>query len=69
MHIGGGGGGGGSGGVFLAYEDLEEDFRFFFFFKVEISSRTQFHSLSQDQSTVAQRAKTTADERFLTSCV
>ena len=26
MHIGGGGGGG--GGVFLAYEDLDEDFRF-----------------------------------------
>ena len=39
------------------------------FFKVEISSRTLIHSLCQDQSTVAQRAKTTVAKCFLTSCV
>ena len=42
---------------------------FFFFFEVEISSRTLIPPSGQDQSTVAQRVKTTVDERSLTSCV
>ena len=42
-----------------------------FFFKVEIGSYTliEFHSLCQDQSTVAQHAETSMAECSLTSCV
>ena len=36
---------------------------------VEIGSRALIRSLSQDQSTVATRAETTVDERYLASCV
>ena len=39
------------------------------FFEVEISSRTLIPLLSQDQSTVAQRAETTVAECSLTSRV
>ena len=42
---------------------------FFFFFEVEISSRTLGHSLGQDKSTVARRAETTVTECSLTNCV
>ena len=41
----------------------------FCLFLVEISSRTQIHSLNQDQSKMAKQVETTADERSLTSCV
>ena len=63
------------GGFFLACEDFWENvrqfmprLRFFFFFKVEISSRKLIPLLGQDQSTVAQRPETTITECFLTSC-
>ena len=63
----------GAGGLSLACEDfgriLSNPFpawTFFFFFLVEISSRTLIpFFLDQDQSTVAQRAKTTMTECFL----
>ena len=42
---------------------------FFFFLKWRLARAHLFHSLGQDQSTVAQRAKTTVTETFLTSCV
>ena len=42
---------------------------FFFFFEVEISSRTLIPLFGQDQSTVGQRAETTVAECSLTSCV
>ena len=73
-YCGGGGGGGGSG-FFLACEDLGRMFDHsapacaFFFFLVDISSRTLIPLLCQDQSTVAQRAETTVAECSLTSCV
>ena len=44
-------------------------FFFFFFFEVEISSRTLIPPSGQDQSTVAQRVKTTVAAYSLTSCV
>ena len=64
--------------LFSRFRGFEENVRpfisrlsfFFFFFGVEISSRSNiFHSLCQDQSTVAQRAETTVAECSLTSCV
>ena len=42
---------------------------FIYLLKMKISSRTLFHSLGQDQSTVAQRAKTTVAEYSLTNYV
>ena len=43
---------------------------FFFFFLMWRSARVHlFHSVGQDQSTMASRAKTTIDEHSLTSCV
>ena len=48
-------------GVFL--------FVLFCFFKWRLARAIEFHSLGQDQSTVAQRAETTMAERSLTSCV
>ena len=40
-----------------------------FLFEVEVSSRAPIPSLEvKDQSTVAQRADMTVDERFLTNC-
>ena len=52
------------GGFFLACEAFGRMFEHSFpacafLFKVQIKSRTPFHSLGQDQSTVAQRAETT----------
>ena len=41
----------------------------FFFLKKRSAHRHEFHSLGQDQSTVAKRAKMTVTERSLTSCV
>ena len=41
---------------------------FFFFLKWRSARAHQLHSLSQEQSTVAQRAETTVAERSLTSC-
>ena len=38
-------------------------------FKLRLARVHQFHSLCQDQSTVAQRAETTVAECSLTSCV
>ena len=56
----------GGGGFFLACEDFGRMFdhsfsvcTFFFFFEVEVSSRTQIPLFMQNQSTVAQRAETT----------
>ena len=40
---------------------------FFFFLKWRLAHAHQFHSLGQDQSTVAQRAETTVTECSLTS--
>ena len=40
-----------------------------FFFKWRSAGAHQFLSLSQDQSTVAQRAEATVAERSLTSCM
>ena len=42
---------------------------FFFFFRVEISSRTLIPLFRQDQSTVVQRAEMIVTERSLMSCV
>ena len=39
------------------------------FFKWKAARAHQFHSLAQDQPTVAQRTETTVAEGFLTSCV
>ena len=41
----------------------------FFFFKWTLARTHKFHSLGQDQSTVAQRTETTVTECSLTSCV
>ena len=41
----------------------------FFFLKWRLARAHLFHSLGQDQSTVAQRAETTVAECSLTSCV
>ena len=67
----------GGGGLFLACEDFGRMFDssfpactfFLLLFKVEISSHTQFHSLDQDQSTVAQQAETTVTKCSLMSCM
>ena len=67
----------GGGGLFLACEDFGRMFDssfpactfFWLLFKVEISSHTQFHSLDQDQSTVAQQAETTVTKCSLMSCM
>ena len=42
---------------------------FFFFFEVEIGSRTPIPIVRQDRSTVAQLARTTMDELSMSSCV
>ena len=42
---------------------------FFFFFKLRLARAHYFHSLGQDQSTVAQPTETTVTECSLTSCV
>ena len=42
---------------------------FFFFLAWRSTHAHQFHSLGQDQSTVAKRAETTAAEHSLVSCV
>ena len=42
---------------------------FFFFLKWRLVCVHQFHSLCQDQSTVAQQAKTTVAKCFLSSCM
>ena len=39
----------------------------YLFILVEIAHEHQFHSLSQDHSTMAQRAEAIVDENFLTS--
>ena len=68
------------GGVFLTCEDFGKMFNhsfpactfflfLFFFFKWRLARAHQFHSLGQDQSTLAQRAETTVAEYFLTSCM
>ena len=44
-------------------------FFFFFFLKLRLARAHYFHSLSQDQSTVAQQAETTVAECSLTSFV
>ena len=44
-------------------------FFLFFFFKAKISLHLLIHSLCQDQSTVARRAKMTVAESSLTSCM
>ena len=41
----------------------------FFLFKWRLARAHAFHSLCQDQSTVAQRAGTTVAESSMTSCV
>ena len=41
----------------------------FFFFKVELSSRTLIPLLCQDQSTVAQQAETTITFKLLAGCL
>ena len=65
------------GGSFITCEDLWRMFDhlfpvcalvFFFFFEVEISSRTLILFSCQDLSTVAQRAETTVAECSLTGC-
>ena len=72
---GGGGGSGGGDGSFLdcKYFSRMFDHLFaacaFFFFKVEISSRTLIPLLSKNQSTVAQRAETCVADCSLASCV
>ena len=67
-------GGGGGGGFFLACEDFGRMFDnlfpacvFFFFFKWRLARALFFHSLGQDQSTVAPRAESTVTECSLTS--
>ena len=70
---------GGGGGFSLASEDFWENvrplisrlrfFSFLFFSKWRLARAHKFHSLCQDQSTVAQRAETTVAECSLTSCV
>ena len=42
---------------------------FFFFSKLRLACANSFHSIGQDQSTVAQRAETTVTKRSLMSCV
>ena len=42
---------------------------FFFFSKWRLARVNYFHSVGQDQSTVAQRVETTVTERYLTSCM
>ena len=64
-------------GFFLARKNiggmLDHSFiprlRFFFFFKVEISSRTLIPLFMPDHSTVAQQAEKTVAECSLSSCV
>ena len=60
---------GGGGGFLPAGEDLGKMFdhsfpacAFFFFFKWRLGRAHKFHSLCQDQSTVAQRVETTVAE-------
>ena len=61
------GGGGGGGGFFLVCNDCKKMFDnsfpnctfFSFFFKRRLACAHYFHSLGQDQSTVAQRAEMT----------
>ena len=73
-------GGGSGGGFFLMCEDFGRMFNnsfpartfflfFFFFLKWRLACAHLFHSLGQDQSTVAQRAETTVTEHSLISCV
>ena len=70
-------GGSGGGGFFLAGEDFGRMFNhsfpvcifFFFFVSGNYRAHTDFHSLCQDQSTVAQFAETTVADYSLTSCV
>ena len=71
----GGGDGGGGGGFFLACKDFQRMFDHSFpactsfFLKWRLACAHLFHSLCQDQSTVAQRAETTVGEHFLKSSV
>ena len=66
---------GGGGGFFLACEDFggrlpfDPRLRYFFFLKWRLVRAYEFHSLYQDQSTVARRAEMTAAEYSLTSYV
>ena len=70
-------GGGGGCGSFLACEDVGRMFQhsilayvfYFFFPKWRLARAHLFHSLGQDQSTLAQRAETTVAECSLTCCV
>ena len=58
------GGGGAAAGLFLAYEDIGRMLEYSFpacafFSKRRLVRAHQFHSLGQDQSTVAQRTEKT----------
>ena len=71
---GGDGGRGGFSSLARIWEQFDNSspparFIFSFFFKVRLTRAHYFHSLGQDQSTVAQRAETTVAEYTLTSCV
>ena len=68
--------GGGGGDFFLAFEDFGRMFSysfhactFFFVFRWRLARAHLFHSLGQDQSSVAQRAETIVVECSRTSCV
>ena len=65
---------GGGGGFFLACKDFGRMLSLFiprlhFFLKWRLACAHQFHSLGQDQSTVAHQAKTSVAECSLTSCM
>ena len=65
------------GGFFVACEDLGRMFNhsfpactfLFLFLKWGLARTHWFHSLGQDQSTVAQRAEMTVAKYFLTGCM
>ena len=66
--------GGGGGGFFLACEDFGRRLAHpipayaFFFLKWRLACAHKFHTLCQNQSTVAQRTETTVAECSLLSC-